>query len=75
MAAEIVGDIAYINWERGGPCLTPACKLQRCAVCEHHTELTWWADSETHRIANRSGHSTERALCAHCWGRLLKRDQ
>jgi hypothetical protein len=48
-----------------------------CAVCDHHTEQTWLADSESHRILNRSGNPTERwqagaATARSCAPQLLR---
>ncbi len=75
MSAEIEEGTALINFQRGGPCINPDhAPLHLCAVCEHHTEATFHAESDTHRIANRSGDPIDVGLCVRCWGRLLKED-
>lgn len=67
---------ALLTFERGGQCLARGCRLQKCAMCEHHTEMLWLANSETHRIRNGSDEPvSDRAVCSHCWGKWLIEDE
>lgn len=72
MAAEMIDDIAQINFERGGPCLSPGCSLSTCARCNHHTEAAYVATTATHRITDRSGTPINVGLCVQCWSELVR---
>jgi hypothetical protein len=48
-----------------------------CCKCQHRPEKVFGADSETHRIVNRSGNPVRRVvgLCVQCWSRLVRTDE
>ena len=47
--------------------------LHVCAICWHQTEATFVADSETHRILNRSLNPVhDIGLCVRCWSDLVR---
>lgn len=47
----------------------------RCHMCQHTTERTWEATSETHNINKTDGGSWTGFLCARCWSDYLITDE
>lgn len=64
--------VKLIGWNRGGLSFRSE-TLHVCAVCEHQTEKTFTASSDTHHILNRSLEPiADVGLCVACWSGLVK---
>lgn len=64
--------VKLIGRNRGGLSLHSE-TLHVCAVCQHQTEKTFIASSDTHHILNRSLEPVAGiGLCVACWGGLVK---
>lgn len=78
------GTTYLFSYSYFGPCdVHEGCSLVTCDKCSIHAEVMWDADSTTHHVADRSGtpflptnppHRRGVALCARCWGALLRED-
>lgn len=65
-------NVKLIGFNRGGLSFYSEL-LHVCAVCGHQTEKTFTADSDTHRILNRSLNPVhDIGLCARCWSDLVR---
>lgn len=64
--------VKLIGWNRGGLSFRGE-TLHVCAVCQHQTEKTFIASSDTHHILNRSLEPIAGiGLCVACWSNLVK---
>lgn len=65
-------NVKLIGFNRGGLSFQSEL-LHVCAVCWHQTEATFTADSDTHRILNRSLNPVHAiGLCVRCWSELVR---